>query len=99
MGTDIAGLNFEQATVNFLSGNAAMVVWNHGVFHRAVAEADFNWGWMTFPARTSSWAPPGTSGAFRRAKNKELALRVHRHHAVRRGAERHRRARWAAHRR
>lgn len=27
VGKDIAGLNFEQATVNFLSGKAAMVVW------------------------------------------------------------------------
>ncbi|MCT1437675.1 ABC transporter substrate-binding protein [Brachybacterium paraconglomeratum] len=74
VGTDIAGLNFEQATVNFLSGNAAMVVWNHGVFHRAVAEADFNWGWMTFPGANLVMGSSGHLwGVPERAKNKELA--------------------------
>ena len=74
VGTDIAGLNFEQATVNFLSGKAAMVVWNHGVFHRAVAEADFKWGYMTFPGANLVMGSSGHLwGVPERAKNKELA--------------------------
>lgn len=74
VGKDIAGLNFEQATVNFLSGKAAMVVWNHGVFHRAMSEADFNWGYATFPGANLVMGSSGHLwGVPERAKNKELA--------------------------
>jgi len=74
VGTGISGLNFEQATVNFLSGKAAMVMWNHGVFHRAASEADFAWGWMTMPGANLVMGSSGHLwGVPEGARNKELA--------------------------
>lgn len=74
VGEQISGLNFEDATVNFLSGNAAMVVWNHGVFHRALEEADFDWGFMTFPGANLVMGSSGHLwGVPERADNKDLA--------------------------
>lgn len=73
-GERISGLNFEQATVNFLSGKAAMVVWNQGVFTRAVNEATFDWGYFTMPGANLVMGSSGHLwGVPEKAKNKELA--------------------------
>lgn len=73
-GERISGLNFEQATVNWLSQSGAMVMWNHGVFTRAKNEAKFNWGWFTMPGANLTMGSSGhLLGVPEKAKNKDLA--------------------------
>lgn len=99
VGEEIAGLNFEQATVDFLSGKTAMVVWNHGVIHRLMEEATFSWGYTTFPAANLVMGSSGHLWGGRARREQGARVRLDRHHPERRGADAHRRARRAAHRR
>lgn len=74
VGERISGLNFEQATVNWMSQDAAMVMWNHGVFSRAITEAEFEWGWFTMPGANLVMGSSGHLwGVPEKARNKELA--------------------------
>lgn len=74
VGTDLGGLNFEQATVNFLSGDKAMLIWNQGEFARIREQADFDWGYFTMPGANLQMGSSGHLwGVPANAKNKELA--------------------------
>lgn len=74
VGSQISGLNFEQATVNFLRGKAGMVMWNQGVFERVTKEAKFDWGYFTMPGSKLVMGSSGHLwGVPEKAKNKELA--------------------------
>ncbi|MET0715354.1 MAG: extracellular solute-binding protein [Mycetocola sp.] len=74
VGTELGGLNFEQATVNFLSGEKAMLIWNQGEFARIREQADFPWGYFTLPGADMQMGSSGHLwGVPANAKNKELA--------------------------
>ena len=74
VGTELGGLNFEQATVNFLSGDKAMLIWNQGEFARIREQADFDWGYFTMPGANLQMGSSGHLwGVPANAKNKELA--------------------------
>ena len=74
VGTELGGLNFEQATVNFLSGEKAMLIWNQGEFARIREQADFPWGYFTLPGANMQMGSSGHLwGVPANAKNKELA--------------------------
>ncbi|MGC5173193.1 ABC transporter substrate-binding protein [Microbacterium sp. DT81.1] len=74
VGTELGGLNFEQATVNFLSGEKAMLIWNQGEFTRIREQADFPWGYFTLPGANMQMGSSGHLwGVPANAKNKELA--------------------------
>ncbi|RCK68094.1 extracellular solute-binding protein [Desertihabitans brevis] len=73
-GEDLAGLNYEQATVNFLSGQSGMLMWNQGIFDRVRDEADFEWGYFTMPAANLTMGSSGHLwGVPSGADNKDLA--------------------------
>lgn len=73
-GEQISGLNFEQATVNFISGKAAMLCWNQGTFQRMRDEVKFDWGYFTFPGANLVMGSSGHLwGVPSDAKNKDLA--------------------------
>ncbi|WNB87316.1 extracellular solute-binding protein [Cellulomonas sp. ATA003] len=59
VGDQLGGLSFEQATVNFLSGNAAMLIWNNGEFNRIKDEASFDWGFFTLPGANLTMGSSG----------------------------------------
>lgn len=74
VGTELGGLNFEQATVNFLSGDKAMLIWNQGEFARIREQADFDWGYFTMPGANMQMGSSGHLwGVPAKATNKELA--------------------------
>ncbi|UNX53745.1 ABC transporter substrate-binding protein [Georgenia sp. TF02-10] len=74
VGEDLAGLTFEQATVNFLQGDAAMVMWNNGEFRRITNDAQFDWGYFTMPGADLTLGSSGHLwGVPTKADNKELA--------------------------
>ncbi len=74
VGKQISGLNFEQATVNFLSGKAGMVLWNQGIFERVRNEAKFDWGYFTMPGANLVMGSSGHLwGVPEKAANKDLA--------------------------
>lgn len=74
VGTELGGLNFEQATVNFLSGDKAMLIWNQGEFNRIREQAEFPWGYFTLPGANMQMGSSGHLwGVPANAKNKELA--------------------------
>ncbi|GAA1817603.1 ABC transporter substrate-binding protein [Agromyces neolithicus] len=74
VGDQLGGLSFEQATVNFLSGEQAMLIWNNGEFARIRDEASFDWGYFTLPGANMSMGSSGHLwGVPANAKNKELA--------------------------
>lgn len=74
VGEELGGLNFEQATVNFLSGDKAMLVWNQGEFARIREQATFDWGYFTLPGASMQMGSSGHLwGVPANAKNKELA--------------------------
>ena len=74
VGTDLAGLTFEQATVNFLSGKAAMVLWNQSIYNRVHDEAPFEWGSFTFPGANLGLGSSGHLwGVPAKSANKDLA--------------------------
>lgn len=74
VGTELGGLNFEQATVNFLSGEKAMLIWNQGEFARIREQASFPWGYFTLPGAEMQMGSSGHLwGVPANAKNKELA--------------------------
>ncbi|HEY0699271.1 MAG TPA: extracellular solute-binding protein [Micromonospora sp.] len=74
VGDKLGGLTFEQATVNFLSGRAAMLIWNNGEFARIRKEATFDWGFFTLPGANLTMGSSGHLwGVPAKAKNKELA--------------------------
>lgn len=74
VGTELGGLNFEQATVNFLSGDKAMLIWNQGEFARIREQADFEWGYFTMPGASMQMGSSGHLwGVPANADNKELA--------------------------
>jgi raffinose/stachyose/melibiose transport system substrate-binding protein len=74
VGDKLGGLSFEQATVNFLSGNAATLPWNNGQFARIRKDAKFDWGYFTLPAANLTMGSSGHLwGVPSKAKNKELA--------------------------
>ncbi|GAA4730390.1 extracellular solute-binding protein [Isoptericola chiayiensis] len=74
VGDDLAGLNFEQATVNFLQGNTAMLIWNNGEFDRITNDASFDWGYFTMPGANLTMGSSGHLwGVPTNAQNKELA--------------------------
>ncbi|WP_242087625.1 ABC transporter substrate-binding protein [Microbacterium lacticum] len=73
-GTELGGLNFEQATVNFLSGEKAMLIWNQGEFARIREQAPFEWGYFTLPGANMVMGSSGHLwGVPANATNKELA--------------------------
>ncbi len=73
-GEKISGLNFEQATLNFIGGKAAMLCWNQGTFQRMRDEVKFNWGYFTFPGANLAMGSSGHLwGVPSDAKNKDLA--------------------------
>lgn len=74
LGTDLAGLTYEQANVNFLSGKTGMLMWNNGVFFRVKDDAKFNWGYFTMPGANLSMGSSGHLwGVPAKAANKDLA--------------------------
>ncbi|WIB26480.1 extracellular solute-binding protein [Curtobacterium sp. MCSS17_015] len=74
VGTDLGGLNFEQANVNFLSGKTGMLIWNNGVFARVKDQASFEWGSFTLPGANMTMGSSGHLwGVPAKAGNKELA--------------------------
>jgi raffinose/stachyose/melibiose transport system substrate-binding protein len=74
LGTDLAGLTYEQANVNFLSGKTGMLIWNNGVFPRVKDQHDFAWGYFTLPGAKMSMGSSGHLwGVPAKAPNKELA--------------------------
>lgn len=74
VGDQLSGLSFEQATVNFLSGEKAMLIWNNGEFARIREQASFDWGYFTLPGANMSMGSSGHLwGVPANAKNKELA--------------------------
>lgn len=74
VGTELGGLNFEQATVNFLSGEKAMLIWNQGEFARIREQAPFEWGYFTLPGANTQMGSSGHLwGVPANATNKELA--------------------------
>ncbi|GAA3015395.1 extracellular solute-binding protein [Microbacterium aurantiacum] len=74
VGTELGGLNFEQATVNFLSGEKAMLIWNQGEFARIREQAPFEWGYFTLPGANMQMGSSGHLwGVPANANNKELA--------------------------
>ncbi|MCI7456284.1 ABC transporter substrate-binding protein [Actinomyces urogenitalis] len=74
VGTELGGLNFEQATVNFLNGDKAMLIWNQGEFARIREQAPFEWGYFTLPGAQMQMGSSGHLwGVPANAKNKELA--------------------------
>jgi raffinose/stachyose/melibiose transport system substrate-binding protein len=74
VGDELGGLSFEQATVNFLSGNASMLIWNNGEFSRIREQATFDWGYFTLPGANLNMGSSGHLwGVPANAKNKELA--------------------------
>lgn len=74
VGDQLGGLSFEQATVNFLSGNASMLIWNNGEFNRIREQAEFDWGYFTLPGANLNMGSSGHLwGVPAKAKNKELA--------------------------
>jgi raffinose/stachyose/melibiose transport system substrate-binding protein len=74
LGTDLAGLTYEQANVNFLSGKTGMLIWNNGVFSRVKDQKDFAWGYFTLPGANLSMGSSGHLwGVPAKAKNKDLA--------------------------
>ncbi|GGM35773.1 ABC transporter substrate-binding protein [Microbacterium saperdae] len=74
VGEELGGLNFEQATVNFLSGDKAMLIWNQGEFARIREQATFDWGYFTLPGANLQMGSSGHLwGVPANAKNKELS--------------------------
>jgi len=74
LGTNLGGLNFEQANVNFLSGKTGMLIWNNGVFSRIKDEATFPWGSFTLPGANMTMGSSGHLwGVPAKANNKDLA--------------------------
>ncbi|MBO0981522.1 ABC transporter substrate-binding protein [Microbacterium sp. SD291] len=74
VGEQLGGLNFEQATVNFLSGEKAMLIWNQGEFFRIREQATFEWDYFTLPGAHMQMGSSGHLwGVPANAKNKELA--------------------------
>lgn len=74
VGDQLGGLNFEQATVNFLSADKAMLIWNQGEFARIREQAKFDWGYFTLPGANMQMGSSGHLwGVPANAKNKELA--------------------------
>ncbi len=74
VGEQLGGLNFEQATVNFLSGEKAMLIWNQGEFFRIREQATFEWDYFTLPGANLQMGSSGHLwGVPTNAKNKELA--------------------------
>ncbi|WP_432938109.1 ABC transporter substrate-binding protein [Kribbella sp. CA-253562] len=74
VGSKLGGLSFEQATVNFLSGKAAMLIWNNGEFARIRKDAKFDWGYFTLPGAGLSMGSSGHLwGVPAKADNKDLA--------------------------
>jgi raffinose/stachyose/melibiose transport system substrate-binding protein len=74
VGTDLGGLNYEQANVNFLSGKTGMVIWNNGVFARVKDQASFPWGSFTLPGANMTMGSSGHLwGVPAKAANKDLA--------------------------
>jgi raffinose/stachyose/melibiose transport system substrate-binding protein len=74
LGTDLAGLTYEQANVNFLSGKTGMLIWNNGVFSRIKDQSSFPWGYFTLPGANMSMGSSGHLwGVPAKAANKDLA--------------------------
>jgi raffinose/stachyose/melibiose transport system substrate-binding protein len=74
VGTDLGGLSFEQATVNFLSGDTAMLIWNNGEFARIREQATFPWNYFTLPGAELTMGSSGHLwGIPAKADNKDLA--------------------------
>lgn len=72
-GENLAGLNYEQATVNFLSGDSGMLMWNQGIFDRVRNDADFEWGYFTMPGTLTMGSSGHLWGVPAEADNKDLA--------------------------
>lgn len=74
VGDQLGGLSFEQAIVNFLSGDAAMVLWNDPQFSRISNDAQFEWGYFTLPGANLTMGSSGHLwGVPTNSKNKEMA--------------------------
>jgi len=74
VGDKLGGLSFEQATVNFLSGKAAMLIWNNGEFARIRKDAGFDWDYFTLPGANMTMGSSGHLwGVPAKAANKDLA--------------------------
>lgn len=74
VGEELSGLTFEQATVNFLSGDAAMLIWNNGEFDRITQDAQFDWGYFTMPGANLTMGSSGHLwGVPANADNTDLA--------------------------
>lgn len=74
VGDKLGGLSFEQATVNFLSGKAAMLIWNNGEFARIRKDATFDWDYFTLPGANMTMGSSGHLwGVPAKAENKDLA--------------------------
>jgi raffinose/stachyose/melibiose transport system substrate-binding protein len=74
VGSDLGGLSFEQATVNFLSGDTGMLIWNNGEFARIREQATFDWNYFTLPGAELTMGSSGHLwGIPAKADNKDLA--------------------------
>lgn len=74
LGEDLAGLTYEQAIVNFLSGSTGMLIWNGGAFSRVKDQSSFDWGYFTLPGADMAMGSSGHLwGVPAKAANKELA--------------------------
>ncbi|GGL33457.1 extracellular solute-binding protein [Phycicoccus endophyticus] len=74
VGKNLGGLSYEQATVNFLRGNTAMLIWNNGEFARITKDASFDWGTFTMPGANLVMGSSGHLwGVPAKSDNKDLA--------------------------
>lgn len=74
VGDKLGGLSFEQATVNFLRGDAAMLMWNQSQFTRIRKDANFDWGYFTMPGAGHVLGSSGHLwGVPAKSNDKELA--------------------------
>lgn len=75
VGTNLAGLTFEQANVNFLSGKTGMLIWNGSVFQRIKSDAKFSWGFFTLPGANMTMGSSGHLwGVPAKSQNRDLAI-------------------------
>ncbi|WP_314172311.1 ABC transporter substrate-binding protein [Streptomyces winkii] len=74
VGDKLGGLSYEQAIVNFLRGDGAMLMWNQSQFSRIRKDADFSWGYFTLPGAKQVMGSSGHLwGVPAKSNDKDLA--------------------------
>ncbi|WP_458090836.1 ABC transporter substrate-binding protein [Streptomyces malaysiensis] len=74
VGDKLGGLSYEQAIVNFLGGDDAMLMWNQSQFSRIRKDANFPWGYFTLPGAQQVMGSSGHLwGVPTKSNDKDLA--------------------------